>query len=46
MNYPDVLTKPLSKPAFNNIVRPLLFRDPPDKVRQNAQTLTTHKEPR
>ena len=37
MNYADVLTKPLSKPAFNNIVRPLLFRDPPDKARQKEE---------
>ena len=37
MNYADVLTKPLSKPAFNKIVRPLLFRDPPDKARQKEK---------
>ena len=46
MNYADVLTKALSKPAFNIIVRPLLFRYPPDKVRQKEQALATHKKPR
>ena len=44
MNYADVLTKALSKPAFNIIVRPLLFRYPPDKVRQKEQALEIHKK--
>ena len=31
VNFSDILTKPLPKSAFHNLVRPLLFRDPPNK---------------
>ena len=31
-NLSDILTKPLSKAAFYNLVKPLLFRDPSDRV--------------
>ena len=33
-NYADVLTKPLCKATFKRLIKPLLFRDPPDKEQQ------------
>ena len=32
LNYTDLLTKPLSSIVFHRLVKPLLFRQPPDLI--------------
>lgn len=33
-NYAIVLTKPLCRASFRRLIKPLLFRDPPDKMQK------------
>ena len=38
-NLSDVLTKPLPRTTFRRLIKPLLFRDPPDRITTQEEYL-------
>jgi hypothetical protein len=42
MNYADVLTKPLAKSVFNKLIKPILFRVPPNQRSETQQIIPDH----